>query len=296
MDVGTNTVLLTIVEVLSDGAVAILLERATVTRLGYQVDQTRKLNDEAVKRTLGCFKEYQTQLEDFGVTDLRVVGTSALRDAQGGERFLEQAEKVFRVPLEVIDGTREAALTFRGSLNGLDLSGTVLVFDIGGGSTELILGEASGEQIHYSKSMDLGSVRLSERFQLSDPPEPEQLQALRKLVKKELSGLAMTVPEQCKVIGVAGTVTTLCALASKVPANNPALLHGKILRTADVSNLVENLSQLTVEQRLALPGMTAGRADVIVAGSILCEELLLFSRADELYVSDRGVRFGLLAE
>lgn len=287
--------LLTVIEIQDDGVSVILLERATVTRLGFQVDKTGQLDDAAVRRTLACFTEYRELLDEYGVSELRAVGTSALRDAKGSEVFLAHAEQALRTQLEVIDGAREAKLTFHGSLSGLDTCGTVLVFDIGGGSTELILGDARSGQIHFSTSLNLGSVRLSERFQLSDPPLTEQLSSLREFVKQELSQLPL-VPAGIKVIGVAGTVTTLCALARQIPADNSAALHGKHLLTSNVSDLVVSLSRLTVAERLALPGMAAGRADVIVAGSILCEELLLFSAAQELIVSDRGVRFGLLAE
>ena len=215
IDIGTNSVLLLIaVRDEATGAPRPLLERATITRLGEGVDKTRQLAAPAVQRTLECLRGYAADMRAHGVTRLAVVGTSALRDAAGGEAFLNAAQQILGERPRVIAGDEEAALTFRGALSGLEVSGDLLVFDIGGGSTELIAGSASSAGTPASRvSLDIGSVRLFERHVHSDPPTPSELAAIQADVARELAmaaPLALTRSQRRPtLVGVAGTVTTL---------------------------------------------------------------------------------------
>lgn len=289
------------------------LERATITRLGEGVDSTRTLAPGAVGRTLDCLRAYGDLIREANVDVIALVGTSALRDARGGESFVARATELIGAPLEVISGQREAELTFRGALSGLAVRGPVMVFDIGGGSTEIIAGDAETTRtpgapaaLGPSFSFDVGSVRLTERHVRSDPPTPAELDAMRTDIRalwRSAPGSAapLFAPRPTDavapaVVGVAGTVTTLAALALGLPAYDPERVHGATLSAEDVARLVDHLAALPLVERQRLPGLEPRRADVVVAGAVLCTEVLRALGATEMLVSDRGVRWGLLDE
>jgi exopolyphosphatase/guanosine-5'-triphosphate,3'-diphosphate pyrophosphatase len=301
IDIGTNSVLLVIAATNASGPRP-LLERATITRMGEGVDKTRKLAPAAIDRNLACLRAYAADLREHGNPPLDVVGTSALRDAQGADAFLDEAERILGVRPRVIAGDEEARLTFRGALSGLQLRGKLLVFDIGGGSTELILGDAdevSASAAPKSRvSLDIGSVRLFERHVRSDPPHSEELAQIEAQIRAALDGAeplrALRAGEPVTLVGVAGTVTTLKALELGLPAYDAARVHGAILTLSAVEAMAARLSALPLAERVKLPGLEPKRADVIVAGALIVRELLRRAGAAQTIVSDRGVRFGLL--
>ncbi len=293
IDVGTNSVLLTIAQ---GSKLQVIEQYAEVTRLGQGVDRTRELHPDAMQRTLECLRRYRQALDRHAPLTIRAVGTSALRDAGGGSAFTARATEVLGVELEVVSGQREAQLTFVGALHELPVTGDALVFDIGGGSTELILGNVERSEISFCTSLDIGSVRLTERLGLSDPPSREQLGALQSSIDQALTTLPAEFPEAVTVVGVAGTVTTLCAVSQRLAIYDSSKVHGQRMDARTVRALADQLAQLSVEQRLALPGLTPGRADVIAAGAALCATLLERAGQSTMLVSDRGVRYGLLRE
>ena len=302
IDIGTNSVLLVIAARGAAGPEP-LLERATITRLGEGVDKTRRLAPAAIERNLDCLRTYAADLRHHGAPPLDVVGTSALRDAEGAQAFLDEAERILGVRPRVIAGDEEAALTFRGALSGLVLAGELLVFDVGGGSTELISGNVEAGALPQSRvSLDIGSVRLFERHVRSDPPLPAQLQAIEADVARELAGAAPLAPGnrasagRITLVGVAGTVTTLKALELGLERYDAARVHGAALTLSAVETLCAKLASLSLAERQQLPGLEPKRADVIVAGAIIVRDLLRRSGAPEMVVSDRGVRFGLLEQ
>jgi exopolyphosphatase / guanosine-5'-triphosphate,3'-diphosphate pyrophosphatase len=294
IDIGTNSVLLLIAETRGERVEA-LVERATITRLGQDVDRTRRLSPEACTRTLGCLEQYAHILERMHVERVAVVGTSAMRDAEGGEDFVSDAERVLGTRPRVIDGTEEAHLSYAGALSGLAVSGDVVVCDIGGGSTEIITGSVSGAQrsVNSAVSLDIGSVRLFERHVKSDPPTADQLAAARADIQNALSGVPRPSPG-ATLVGVAGTITTLAAVEQGLIQYDPALVHGSRLERTTVQRLLLRLRVLSVAERKSLPGLEPARADVIVTGAAIAAELLTWSGADALVVSDRGVRWGLV--
>ena len=286
VDIGTNTVLLTIAERRGD-LVLPLCERARVTRLGAGVDRTRRIAPDARARTLACLDEYGALIARHDVTEVDAVGTSALRDASEDPSFLDQAERALGVRPRVVSGEEEATLTFHGSLSGLGASGPVLVFDVGGGSTEVVSGTAEGA-IEHAHSLDIGSVRLFERHVRSDPLAPGELSAVRARVRDALA--SVTPPRGAfQLIGVAGTVTTLAALAR--PAER---LHGARLDRALVEAQAERLARLPLALRIGLANLDPARADVIPVGAAIVSEVLAWSGAAALTVSERGVRWGLI--
>lgn len=291
IDIGTNSVLLLVAEQRGSALVP-LVERATITRLGQGVDKTRQLAPEAIERTLACLEQYAADLRDHAPEALFVVGTSAMRDAEGGSTFRERARAILGVEPRVASGDEEAELTFLGSLSGLSIEGDVLVFDVGGGSTEIIAGHArTGPREKIS--LDIGSVRLTERHLRGDPPAPAEIQSVRDDVRAALSKVPFF--PSGRVVGVAGTVTTLAAFVKDVAPYDAARVHGAELRAADVSRAAAHLASLPLDQRRSIAAIDPKRADVIVAGAVLVDELLRFCAADVLTVSDRGVRWGLVA-
>ncbi len=272
-----------------------LLERATITRLGAGVDRSRRLADDACARTLACLRDYGADLRAAGVTRLDVVGTSALRDALGGEELCAAAAEVLGVRPRVISGEEEARLTFTGAVLGLDVAGDVLVVDVGGGSTEIITGVLRGADasVETALSLDVGSVRLFERHVRHDPPPAAELEQARSAVRAALA----TVPTPSRprrLVGVAGTVTTLAAVAQGIDPYDGARLHGASLDRSTVTRVLEDLAAMPHAARSAVPGLEPARADVILTGGVVVETVMDWAGAEHLVVSDRGVRWGLL--
>jgi exopolyphosphatase / guanosine-5'-triphosphate,3'-diphosphate pyrophosphatase len=294
IDIGTNSVLLLVARAGADGTLSPVEELATITRLGEGVDKQRELSPQAIDRTLACLESYAAVIAKHGVRAVDVVGTSAMRDARGGEAFREQARALLGVAPRVISGDEEARLTFAGGLSGIDVTGEVIVFDIGGGSTELIRGDASSARIVSAVSLDVGSVRLTERHVKGDPPSPSELAAVDRDVDETLSrGPALG---GATLVGVAGTVTTLAAIAHSVDPYDAARVHGAALTLDEVRETCDRLARVPFDERVRLPGLSPKRADVIVAGALLCRAIVEKAGASRLLVSDRGVRWGLAAE
>ncbi len=297
IDIGTNSVLLLVAETQGD-ALRPILERATVTRLGEGVDRNRRLLDVACERTLACLASYAEVLRELGVAQLDAVGTSAMRDAAGGQGFVARATDILGIAPRVIDGTEEARLTFAGALSGLPQTGPVTVFDIGGGSTEIVVGQRRVRERHISQSVSLniGSVRLFERHVTRDPPSSAELALVEHDIRTALVDAPRPQHAEGTLVGVAGTVTQLAALELELTQYDASRVHGYTLTRGAVERLATRLASLNVAERRALPGMEPSRADVIVVGSAIARAVLQWSGATELVVSDRGVRWGLAEE
>jgi exopolyphosphatase/guanosine-5'-triphosphate,3'-diphosphate pyrophosphatase len=292
IDVGTNTVLLLVAEGDATSPRAVL-ERAAITRLGAGVDRTGRLSPEAVQRTVSCLERYATTIREQRVRSVDVVCTSAARDAANGSEFLDLAERAIGVRPRIIGGEEEALLTFAGGLAGLSVEGDVTVFDIGGGSTEIIRGARDGtvERVASAVSLDIGSVRLTERHVTSDPPAPHELEKIRDDVERALRSL--TAARTKTLVGVAGTITSLAAIHAELATYDSAVVHGARLERSTIAALEARLAMMPLAARRALPGLEPSRADVIVAGTIIANRVLAWCGSEELVVSDRGVRWGL---
>lgn len=306
IDIGTNSVLLLIAEPGDDGSLRRVLDLATITRIGQGVDRTGELATEAIARTLGCIDRYASAIREHDVRRVAAVGTSALRDARGSDDFVAAFEARVGVRPEIISGEREATLTFDGALTGLALTEAnerVAVFDVGGGSTEIIVGrpiaDAEGAQIEHVVSLNVGAVRMTERHIRSDPPTSSELEAIRIDVRAALddaphiTGASLAgIP----LVGVAGTVTTVGAVVAGLEAYEPDVVHGATLGRSELTQTIGRLAALDLAARREVPGLDPGRADVIVAGALVVDEVRARARADALTISDRGVRYGLARE
>jgi exopolyphosphatase / guanosine-5'-triphosphate,3'-diphosphate pyrophosphatase len=297
IDIGTNSVLLTVVERDSAGNCLVLSDRATITRLGQGVDRTRQLASDAIERTLACLQSYAGTLGDLRVDQLAVVGTSALRDAGNADLFTKRAIELLGVAPRVVEGTVEAELTFRGALSGLDITGPVSVIDVGGGSTEVIAGQASaqGSRANAFRSIDVGCVRLTERYVSTDPPTAAALDAIAESTRAAMSVVDF-VATNSRLVAVAGTATTLAAMQLELASYDSTKVHGCVLEFRDLDSLTKRLSHASHAERCHFRGLDPKRADVIVTGSVILTTLLVVFGHECVTVSDRGVRFGLIDE
>ncbi len=291
IDIGTNSVLLAVAEQGPAGLKAVV-ERAEITRLGRGVDATGRLSGESLSRTLAVVEAYAAQARDLGASRIACVATSAARDAENGPAFLERL-RALRLAPEIVSGEREARLGYLAARHEFAGGGPLALLDVGGGSTEIVFGR--GERVSYWTSLPVGSVRLYERFVRSDPPAPGE----REQARRAIAGALLPVPAAgagTRLVGAAGTVTTLAALAAGLPAYDAGRVHGSALERVEVARWVERLWRLPVEERRRLPGLQPGRADVIPVGALIVDAVLGQLGLDRLTVSDRGVRWGLLYE
>lgn len=287
IDIGTNSVLLLVAERGAKGGFTALLERAEITRLGRGVDQTKTLAPEAIADTLAVLESYARDAKGLNVEAIAATATSAARDASNGPAFLAEVKARAGIAVEIIAGDEEARLSFASAWADFGRMGPLVVLDIGGGSTEFIYGDAHG-QPGWRKSFDVGSVRLTERCGGD--------RATISAVLTETFSALPPPPPGFLLVGVAGTVTTVCAVAKKVEPYDPLRVHGAMLTAAELQKTADRLWALPLEQRRTLPGLQPKRADVIPAGA----EILLAAAkklgATAVCVSDRGLRWGLLAD
>ncbi|KQN85031.1 Ppx/GppA phosphatase family protein [Arthrobacter sp. Leaf69] len=279
VDCGTNSIRLLIADVESDGGaprLADVVREMRVVRLGQGVDATGELAPEALDRTFAAAADYAGLIESHGATRVRFVATSATRDARNRQDFVDGIRGLLGVEPEVITGDAEAALSFAGASSVLPSRGEdpVLVVDLGGGSTEFVLGNADG--VIAARSVDVGCVRMTERHLRSDPPTAEQIAAAEADVDAALDEAAMTVPldRSTAVVGVAGSVTTITAHALRLPEYSAEAIHGTELSLDDVRRACTELLAMSHAERAALPYMHPGRVDVIGAGALVWRRVL----------------------
>lgn len=302
IDCGTNSIRLLIAE--HDGArLRDLHRKMRIVRLGQGVDATGSFDPQALERTRLALADYAQSLRDFGVDRVRMVATSATRDAANRDEFFTMTAELLGAAVpgavaEVITGDAEAELSFNGAVGELDpASAPFLVVDLGGGSTELVLGDGAGVQAGYSA--DIGCVRMTERCLHSDPPTTAEVAEARAVVRERLAEATAAVPvERGRTwVGVAGTFTTIAALAHRLPTYDSDVIHLSRVRSDDLLAVCDQLIRMTRAQRAALGPMHEGRVDVIGGGAIVVEELaaVLGERAgiDELVVSEHDILDGI---
>jgi exopolyphosphatase / guanosine-5'-triphosphate,3'-diphosphate pyrophosphatase len=305
VDIGTNSVKITVGRREDDGTVTTLFDDTRITRLGKNVDASGKLDPEAVKRTLEALTEFGQQAKTHGAERIAAVGTSALRDATNGAEFVAEAERVLGGTVEVISGDREAQLVYfsgrkdplisrRIAEAGADILATM---DSGGGSTEFVLGQA--DAILFRDSLQIGAVRLTERAGFSDPPTQEQLAKAAELADEILA--AVPLPEGSRfLVASGGTVANLAGM--EIAAINPeepidaTILHGTQLTHEQVKARIQALAAVPLEERRKIPGLEPDRADVIIAGAIIQAQAMSRLGVTAVLASARGLRYGLLYE
>ena len=284
VDLGTNSTRLLIADVEGE-QLSEIERRLTITRLGEGVDSRRRLLPLPIARVRNCLSDYRREIESHRIDRTLAIATSAVRDAENGEAFLGEIEWSYGFATRLLDGAAEAAMMARGVAAGRPALDDTLLVDIGGGSTELVAC-ARGE-VSSSTSMDVGCVRVTERFLVSDPPTPEELVAAAAAVRALLPSSNAT-----SAIGVAGTITTLAALDLGLEEYDPERTHGHRIAQAAVAEQLDRLAGMTLAERLDVPGIEPGRAPVIVAGLVILLEVLDAYGLDEIEASERDILHG----
>jgi exopolyphosphatase/guanosine-5'-triphosphate,3'-diphosphate pyrophosphatase len=293
LDVGTNTVLMLVVESQGDGKFKPILERSRITRLGKAVDRTGKLDKETSRLTLDTIAEFAEAARAAGAEKIIAAATSALRDAGDGGDFIQRVKEKANVDLKVIPGSEEAELSRLAVKRSLNLSSDLrlLIADIGGGSTELIRSEPGRDLA--SVSLQIGSVRLTERIIQHDPPSKEEIEKLTAAIDEQLEKLGWSFRPDV-LVGIAGTVTTITAVALGMRDYDASRVQGHVLLRDEVSAIVKRFGEVTLAERKKIPGVLEARADVIFAGSLILERVMKRFNVGHVIVSDQGVRWGLV--
>ena len=294
VDVGTNSTRLLVADVDGGEIAAEHAREMVITRLGKGVDRSGRFDPAALARTLEVLAGYAETCRRLDVGRRRLVATSATRDAADRRAFLDGVRDLLGVDAEVLTGQAEAAAAYRGATATLEGDLPTLVVDIGGGSTELILGDGSAARAMIS--LDIGCVRLFERHLHHDPPTAEEAAALRADLAAHLAAVGDVLDPSAadRVVGVAGTVTTVTAIALGLEAYDPRRIHRATLDAAEIAAVADKLTAMTVAERAALPVMARGREDVIAAGALLLDELVRRFRIRQVIASETDILDGIL--
>lgn len=292
IDLGTNTARLLIGYVTAQGKIQTVLHKSRISRLGGGFSRDTGIAPAARCRALHILEEFVNDIEVHGVAAVHAVATSAVRDASNGKEFIADVHSRTGIPLRIITGTEEAYLNLQGVLSGLGDLGDLFVFDIGGGSTEYVL--TRGRTAIFSRSLPLGVVRLTEG--------QESLCAMDVKITKELIQLREELEDQgyfvsvrsAKLVGTAGTVTTLAALHRKIPHTAGSSLHGTQLGYTIIKDLYRLLVSRTPEERLEMPGLERGREDLIIAGTLITLRTMELFSIDQCIVCETGLLDGAL--
>jgi exopolyphosphatase/guanosine-5'-triphosphate,3'-diphosphate pyrophosphatase len=293
VDLGTNSTRLLVADV-DDHSVQEVTRLTKITRLGEGVDERKRLLPVPIARVRNVLTDFRRAAEQLGAERTLAVATSAVRDAENGEAFLGEIEWSYGFQTRLLSGDEEAQLTFRGVSLGRDVAEDTLVIDIGGGSTELVVGGADGLRFH--DSLDLGCVRLTERFLHSDPPTGEELAACAASVR---ALLAERVPHDVRpetAIGVAGTITSLAALDLGLAEYDPDQVHGHRLSSEGVLAQLDRLASVPLAERREIPALDPDRAPVIVAGAVILREALEHFGLAGLEASEHDILDGAALE
>jgi exopolyphosphatase / guanosine-5'-triphosphate,3'-diphosphate pyrophosphatase len=295
IDCGTNSIRLLIADV--DGErLSDVSRRMEIVRLGAGVDRTGRISAEALERTRQALLGYAAEIAELGIDRVRMVATSASRDAKNAAEFRAMVRSVLGVDPEVISGAEEAALSFVGAVHGLTEDPPFLVVDIGGGSTEFVTGVAA---VEAAISVNIGCVRMTERHAFADPPTDRQIAAAVKDITKHVDKALAAVPGRLAhtLIGLAGSVTTVAALALGLPEYDAGRIHHAVLSYDQVAKVTADLLAMTVAERRALPVMHPGRADVIGAGTLILRTIMERAQLHHVVVSEHdildGIAYGL---
>jgi exopolyphosphatase/guanosine-5'-triphosphate,3'-diphosphate pyrophosphatase len=293
VDLGTNSTRLLVADV-HDGRLDELVRRLEITRLGEGVDTRRRLLPAPIARVRNVLSDFRREAEELGAERTLAIATSAVRDAENGEAFLGEIEWSYGFSTRLLSGHDEAQLTFRGISAGRWIDTETLIVDIGGGSTELVAGGPGGVRFH--DSLDLGCVRLTERFLHSDPPSETELGECGDAVRSLLAKRVPVDVRPATSIGVAGTITSLAALDLGLSEYDPEQVHGHRLSRASVEEQLERLASLPLAQRREVPALEPDRAPVIVAGAVILREVLHHFGLEEIEASERDILDGAALE
>ncbi|GAA4436393.1 Ppx/GppA phosphatase family protein [Phytohabitans houttuyneae] len=295
IDCGTNSIRLLVADLPAAGGDAPLVDvvrRMEIVRLGQGVDRTGRLAPEAIERTRVALASYAAQIRELGATRVRMCATSATRDAANAGDFRAMVVETLGVEPEVVSGDEEARLSFTGAVRGLAAEPPYLVVDIGGGSTEFVVGEST---VEGAISVDIGCVRMTERHLHSDPPTPAEVAAATGDITAAVDRALAAVPgrEARTLVGLAGSVTTVAAIALGLSEYNPSRIHHAVVSYDAVAKVTGDLLAMTTAQRLEIPVMHPGRADVIVAGALVLRVIMERAGMPAVVASEHDILDGI---
>jgi len=290
IDCGTNSIRLLVADI--DGALTDVVRRMEIVRLGQGVDRTGRLAPEAIERTRVALASYADQIRALGAARVRMCATSATRDAANAGDFRAMVVETLGVEPEVVTGDEEARLSFTGAVRGLSAEPPFLVVDIGGGSTEFVVGEST---VEGAISVDIGCVRMTERHLHGDPPTPAEIAAATDDITATVDRALAAVPGRGArtLVGLAGSVTTVAAIALGLPGYHPARTHHAVVSYDDVAKVTGDLLAMTTAQRLAIPVMHPGRADVIGAGALVLRVIMERAGLPAVVASEHDILDGI---
>jgi exopolyphosphatase/guanosine-5'-triphosphate,3'-diphosphate pyrophosphatase len=289
IDIGSNSTRLLVADV-DDGRVTPIERRTTVTRLGRGVDLTGRLAAEAIEAACGAVGPYLGMLRDLGAEAVDAIATSAVRDADNGSAFVAELRERFALSARVLDGEEEARLTYLGATSETVPEVPTLVIDIGGGSTEMIIGE--GREIEFHTSLQAGVVRHTERHLVSDPPTPVELEELAADLRALIEAATLQAPRAEAGIAVAGTPTSLAAIELELVPYDPQRIHGHVLELRSIQRMLSSLASAPLAERAKIPGLHADRAPTIVAGVVTLVEAMRAFDLERITVSEHDILYG----
>ena len=292
VDIGTNSTRLLIAEV-EGTQVREIERRTTVTNLGRGVEHSGNLCSDAVDSVCGVVADYKATYEELGAERVLAIATSSVRDAVNGDAFIAELRERFGLDAKLLTGEEEARLTYLGATAQRQGGETNLVFDIGGGSTELIVG--SGSEVDFHTSLQVGTIRHSERHLTADPPEPHELEELAGDVRNLIDDAVAAQAERggrVSAIAVAGTPTSLAAIDQELEPYDPSKVHGHRLPMRTIQHMLSRLASLPLAERLRVPGLHPGRAPTIVAGTVILVQVMRAFSLEEIEVSEQDILHG----
>jgi exopolyphosphatase/guanosine-5'-triphosphate,3'-diphosphate pyrophosphatase len=295
VDIGTNTAQMLVVESRTQGCFEVLADIHAIVRLGEGVDATHAISEAAFERLRQVVMMHQNRLETLGINHAAFVATSAMRDASNRDSIIARIEQEFGVRIELLSSQDESRFSYRGAASGLQnlAQGEALAtLDIGGGSTELSFG--NGSHFLRGTSMDIGALRLTERFLTAKPYNREQIVKAREYIRSVLKQSPSGTPKLSRIVAVSGTPTSLAAMALKLATFDQAAVHGYILSRPIIRSLIEIITTSTADELIATyPAIHPGRADICLAGSLILDETLDMLGLDTVTVSTYGLHYGI---
>jgi len=287
IDIGTNTCLLLIAE-LQDGKLNTIVEKQEIPRLGKGVDSEKNISKDAYERVLPVLKSYIEIAEAYAADSIFGIGTSALRDASNKDEFIENVLRETGIAVKILSGKEESKMSFEGALFDFDNKDNLAVIDIGGGSTELSFIE---EDYKHKISMDMGSLRIKERF-FSVRPTEQEINAAKDFIDEKLMGIDTTALKSKNLIGVAGTLTTLSAIMFGLKVFEPDKIHKSVLNYNDIVSVFNKLIKMTNNEILSIGDYMKGRSDIITSGILILIQVMSILNSKDIVVSAKGLRYG----
>lgn len=290
IDIGTNTVLL-LIALITEGKIETLTHAQRTPRLGKNIDAEGVIGKPAFLRVLEVLKDYKKIIEEYKTDKLIAFGTSVLRDVSNKDEFLNFIKNETEIDIEILESSQEAYWSYRGAISGIQENGNIVVIDIGGGSTEI--SEGTLQEVKCTHSINIGAVKITERYFKNNPPNQTELNVATEFIRTAIDKIGYCSFTNSRLIGVAGTPTTLASIDLGLKDFDANKISGHRLTLVKIEEIFKKLIKMKTEEIRELSNTTEGRADILTAGTLILLEFMKFGKFNELIVSERGVRYGI---